>query len=110
MVDAAVPPITPEVLLSLQVYGYASGTFSSRKIERATYDSLAFRYLAAGSHPDHDTLAQSEPLWGRVLRIAGHLASVMTIAEIFLRVSLDPALGFGAIHAGQCFLVRAEAI
>lgn len=47
----------PEVLLSLLVYGYATGTFSSRKIERATYDSLAFRYLAAGSHPDHDTLA-----------------------------------------------------
>jgi transposase len=47
----------PEVLLSLLVYGYATGSFSSRKIERATYDSLAFRYLAAGSHPDHDTLA-----------------------------------------------------
>lgn len=47
----------PEVLLSLLVYGYAVGVFSSRKIERATYDSVAFRYLAAGSHPDHDTLA-----------------------------------------------------
>jgi transposase len=45
----------PEVLSLL--YGYASGTFSSRKIEHATYDSLAFRYLASGSHPDHDTLA-----------------------------------------------------
>ena len=47
----------PEVLLSLLVYGYANGVFSSRKIERATYDSVAFRYLGAGSHPDHDTLA-----------------------------------------------------
>ncbi len=47
----------PEVLLSLLVYGYATGVFSSRRIERAIYDSLAFRYLAAGSHPDHDTLA-----------------------------------------------------
>ncbi len=45
------------MLLSLLVYGYATGNFSSRKIERATYDSLAFRYLAAGSRPDHDTLA-----------------------------------------------------
>ncbi|MNG31872.1 hypothetical protein D3C84_1177560 [compost metagenome] len=45
------------MLLSLLVYGYASGIFSSRKIERATYGSPAFRYLAAGSHPDHDTLA-----------------------------------------------------
>lgn len=47
----------PEVLLGLLVYGYATGVFSSRRIERATYDSVAFRYLAAGSHPDHDTLA-----------------------------------------------------
>jgi transposase len=47
----------PEVLLGLLVYGYATGVFSSRKIERATYDSVAFRYLAVGSHPDHDTLA-----------------------------------------------------
>ena len=36
----------PAMLLSLLIYGYATGTFSSRKIERATYDSLAFRYIA----------------------------------------------------------------
>ncbi len=47
----------PSVLLSLLVYGYANGVFSSRKIERATYDSVAFRFIAAGTHPDHDTLA-----------------------------------------------------
>ena len=47
----------PSLLLSLLVYGYATGVFSSRKIERATYDSVAFRYIAAGNHPDHDTLA-----------------------------------------------------
>ena len=47
----------PTVLLALLVYGYANGVFSSRKIERATYDSVAFRFIAAGTHPDHDTLA-----------------------------------------------------
>lgn len=47
----------PSLLLPLLVYGYATGVFSSRKIERATYDSVAFRYIAAGTHPDHDTLA-----------------------------------------------------
>jgi transposase len=47
----------PALLLSLLVYGYATGVFSSRRIERATYDSVAFRFIAAGSHPDHDTLA-----------------------------------------------------
>ena len=38
-------------------YGYATGTFRSRKIERATYESMPFRFLAGGLHPDHDTLA-----------------------------------------------------
>jgi transposase len=47
----------PATLLAILVYGYANGVFSSRKLEQATYDSVAFRYLAAGSHPDHDTLA-----------------------------------------------------
>jgi transposase len=47
----------PALLLALLVYGYATGTFSSRKIERATHDSVAFRFIAANLHPDHDTLA-----------------------------------------------------
>lgn len=47
----------PAVLLGLLVYGYASGVHSSRKIERSTYDSVAFRFVAANTHPDHDTLA-----------------------------------------------------
>jgi transposase len=37
------------------VYGYATGVFSSRKLERATYDSVAFRFIAGNEHPDHDT-------------------------------------------------------
>src|SRR6202047_2182225 len=47
----------PTVLLSILVYGYATGVFSSRKLERATYDSVAFRFIAANDHPDHDTIA-----------------------------------------------------
>lgn len=47
----------PEMLLGLLVYGYATGVFSSRRLERSTYDSVAFRYLAANTHPDHDTIA-----------------------------------------------------
>ncbi len=38
-------------------YGYATGTFSARKIERATYESMPFHFLAGGLHPDHDTIA-----------------------------------------------------
>ncbi len=47
----------PEVLLALLFYGYATGVFSSRKIEKATYESLPFRFVVGGLHPDHDTLA-----------------------------------------------------
>src|SRR6201997_4259642 len=47
----------PRTLLSILVYGYATGVFSSRKLERATWDSVAFRYIAGGEHPDHDTIA-----------------------------------------------------
>ena len=80
----------PAVLLALLIYGYASGVHSSRKIERATYDSVAFRYVAANTHPDHDTLAnfrrrflkQVEALFVQVLVLAremkllklGHIA------------------------------------
>lgn len=80
----------PAVLLGLLVYGYASGVHSSRKIERATYDSVAFRYVAANTHPDHDTLAtfrrrflkELESLFVQVLLLAremkllklGHIA------------------------------------
>ena len=68
----------PATLLAILVYGYATGIFSSRKLERATYDSVAFRYIAKGSHPDHDTIAtfrrrflkQLEALFLQVLELA----------------------------------------
>jgi len=47
----------PKLLLGVLVYGHATGVFSSRKLERATYDSVAFRFIAANDHPDHDTIA-----------------------------------------------------
>ena len=50
-------PYAPEVLLGLLFYGYATGVFSSRKIERATYEAVPFRFIAGNQHPDHDTLA-----------------------------------------------------
>jgi len=50
-------PYNPSMLVALLFYGYAVGIFSSRKMERSTYDSVAFRYIAANEHPDHDTIA-----------------------------------------------------
>jgi transposase len=68
----------PRMLLGILVYGYATGIFSSRKLERATYDSVAFRFIAANDHPDHDTIAtfrrrflgQIEGLFVQVLLLA----------------------------------------
>jgi transposase len=49
-------PMDPKVMLGLLFYAYSTGVFSSRKIERATYDSIAFRFIAGNLHPDHDTV------------------------------------------------------
>jgi transposase len=49
-------PYSPRMMTALLLYGYAIGVFSSRKIERATYDDVAFRMLAAGEHPHFTTI------------------------------------------------------
>ena len=68
----------PSMLLGLLVYGYGSGVHSSRKIERACHDSVAFRFIAANTQPDHDSIAtfrrrflpQIEKLFVQVLLLA----------------------------------------
>src|SRR5687768_1149564 len=68
----------PSPLLGILVYGYATGVFSSRKLERASYDSVAFRFIAANQHPDHDAIAafrrrflqEIEGLFVQVLAVA----------------------------------------
>jgi transposase len=47
----------PLMMVRVLLYGYCLGIMSSRRIERATYEDLAFRYLSADQHPDHDTIA-----------------------------------------------------
>lgn len=55
-------PYAPEILLAVLFYGYATGVFSTRKLERATYETVPFRFIAGNLHPDHDTLAtKSKP-------------------------------------------------
>ena len=55
--DKGAPPYAPEVLLGLLFYGYATGVFSSRKIEQATTEVIPFRFIAGNMQPDHDTIA-----------------------------------------------------
>lgn len=84
-------PYAPEVLLGLLLYGYATGVFSSRKIERATYEAVPFRFIAGNLHPDHDTiaafrrtfLAELKDLFVQVLLLAQE-AGVLTLGTISL--------------------------
>jgi transposase len=81
----------PEILLGLLFYGYATGVFSSRKIEKATYESIPFRYIAGGLHPDHDTIADFRKtflpeigeLFVQILLVA-HTAGVLKLGNISL--------------------------
>lgn len=99
----------PGVLLALLIYGYATGTFGSRRIEQASHDSVAFRYIAANTHPDHDTLCafrkrflpEIERLFVEVLHIARQmkLLKLGTIAldgtKIHANASRHSALSYG---------------
>ena len=69
----------PSMLLGLLVYGYATGVFSSRKLERATYDSVAFRFIAANDHPDHDTIAAFRRRF--LAQIGGLFVQVLELAR-----------------------------
>jgi transposase len=110
----------PAVLLSLLVYGYATGVFSSRKLERATYDSVAFRYIAAGSHPDHDTIAtfrrrflsELEDLFVQVLEMAQEMKMLklgnvcVDGTKIHANASKHKALSHGHIEKLETQLKR----
>ena len=83
--------IAPEALLALIFYGYSTGRFSSRKIERATYEDLGFRFVAGGLHPDHDTIAnfrktflpELEGLFVQLLLLA-QLSGVLKVGNLSL--------------------------
>jgi transposase len=103
----------PSLLLGILVYGYATGVFSSRKLERATYDSVAFRFIAANQHPDHDTIAafrrrflqEIEGLFVQVLEVAREMGVLRmgTVAldgtKIHANASRHSALSYE--HAGK---------
>lgn len=103
----------PSLLLGIVVYGYATGVFSSRKLERATYDSVAFRFVAANEHPDHDTIAafrrrflkEIEGLFVQVLLLAREMGMLkmgtvgLDGTKIHANASRHSALSYE--HAGK---------
>jgi transposase len=84
-------PYAPEILLGVLFYGYATGVFSTRKLERATYETVPFRFIAGNLHPDHDTLAtfrktclpDLKDLFVQVLLLA-QVAGVLQLGNISL--------------------------
>jgi len=101
----------PTVMLGLLIYGYATGVYSSRRIEAATHESIAFRYIAANEQPDHDSLCtfrkrflkEIEVLFVQVLSIARQmkLLKLGTIAldgtKIHANASRHSALSYGVV-------------
>jgi transposase len=79
------------MLLSLLFYGYAAGIFSSRALERNTYEAIDFRYISANSHPDHSTmpafrqsfLKELTPLFLQILTIAAE-AGLLKLGTVCL--------------------------
>lgn len=81
----------PKMLLELLIYSYATGRFSSREIELATYSDVAVRYICGGDlHPDHDTICafrvkNREPFkdaFVKVLMLAGELGQLKKVGGI----------------------------
>lgn len=101
----------PQLLLGIMVYDYATGMFSSRKLERATYDSVAFRFVAANEHPDHDTLAAFRHGEGEVNEMHVGLKGTMNalfLKDLGLKTHLDlrGRAEAGKSAVGPCFGYR----
>src|SRR5438128_1861315 len=105
----------PRMMVRVLIYGYCRGVASSRRIERATYEDVAFRYLAADQHPDHDTiaafrqehLANLSQLFVEVLRLCqraglvklGHVALDGT--KIKANASKHKAMSYGRMDEAE---------
>jgi transposase len=73
-------PYAPEILLAVLFYGYATGVFSTRKLERATYETIPFRFIAGNLHPDHDTLAAFRKTF--LLELKDLFVQVLLLAQV----------------------------
>ena len=90
--------IAPEVLLGLLFYGYATGEFSSRKIEKASYENLGFRYVAGGLHPDHDTIANFRATF--LVELEDIFVQILILAKLAGKLNLgNISLDGSKIHA-----------
>lgn len=100
----------PRMLLGLLLYCYATGVFSSRRIEQATYDSVPVRMICGDTHPDHDTIcafrAQNQALvqetFVRVLELAQEL-KFLQVGQITVAVDGTKVLANASKHAAVSY-------
>lgn len=101
--DAQFPPAA---MLALLIYCYATSTFSSRQIERSTYESVPVRYLCADTHPDHDSICTFRVKNGDLLAESFHQvlelaarAKVLKVGNITLAVDGTKILANASKHS-----------
>jgi transposase len=83
------PQYHPRLMLALLIYSYANGIFSSRRIERASYRDIGVRFVAANTHPDHDTIA--------TFRRANKAAFEAAFLEVLLLARASGLLRLGTV-------------
>ena len=112
----------PQMLAALLIYGYATGTHSSRRIEQACYDSIAFRFIAANTHPDHDTLCAFRRRFLKELEALEKIERVkVSPGDVILlytgrwkrRAALGPwpnSTGFAGYHADVAYFLKERGV
>ena len=104
------PQYPPRMLLALLLYCYATGVFSSRRIERAALDSVPVRMICGGTHPDHDTIctfrrenkALLQETFVRVLELAQEL-KFLQVGQLTLAVDGTKILANASKHAAVSY-------
>lgn len=105
--DAQYPP---QMMLGLLIYSYATGVFSSRQIERTTYENVAVRVMCADTHPDHDTIcafrrqngALLSSSFAQVLELAAR-CEVLKVGSITVAIDGTKVLANASKHAAVSY-------
>ena len=100
----------PRMMLSLLIYCYATGTFSSRRIETLTHENVAVRYLCADTHPDHDSICkfrrENKELLGscfhQVLELAVE-AEVLKVGDLTVAADGTKILANASKHSAMSY-------
>ncbi len=91
-------PYAPQMMVALLFYAYATGVFSSRKIEKATYESIPFRYVAGNMNPDHATIAAFRKRF--LSQLQNLFVQILLVASMMGKLKLgDISIDGSKVHA-----------